>query len=199
MSRIGTFLTTVETLTATSIEEASRHGRTEAGIEDLLVALSLDPSQAGQTMRNLGLDAKTLHQAVAKVQAEQLASLGIDYDTTPGEIAAIGADRASLSAAANKILQSAGAGKADGSATAVLRALVNEPSGQIAAVLAQAGSSPAAVTEALGEAPATKAEALPAPRGTLVSKTEQYVPAPVADVWALLADPSRTPEWDEMV
>lgn len=152
MSRIGTFLTTVETLTATSIEEASCYGRTEAGIESLLVALSLDPSQAGQTMRTLGLDAKTLHRAVAKVHAEQLASPGIDYDTTPGDIAAIGADRASLSSAATKILQSAGAGKADGSATAVLRGLENEPSGQIAAVLAQAGSSPAAVTEALCEA-----------------------------------------------
>lgn len=87
--------------------------------------------------------------------------------------------------------------KRAGDAAAVLRELVGEPSGFIDEVLRRLGTSPAVVLARLGGAETTPGSPQPPhTEGGVWARSECFVPATPDEVWALLADPARMPEWE---
>ncbi|MDO5093177.1 MAG: SRPBCC domain-containing protein [Propionibacteriaceae bacterium] len=84
-----------------------------------------------------------------------------------------------------------------GDAAAVLRELVGEPSGFIDEVLRRLGTSPGVVLTRLGDVEAIpRSPQPPNPEGGVWARSECFVPATPDEVWALLADPARMPEWE---
>ena len=55
MSKLTRAAATAHTLSLAAMEEASRYGTRDAGIEHLLLALTLDADLGGQVLRSLGL------------------------------------------------------------------------------------------------------------------------------------------------
>jgi uncharacterized protein YndB with AHSA1/START domain len=186
-------------LSLAAMEEASRYGQRTADIDHMLLALTLDDQMAGQSLRSLGITLASARDAVEKHHAAQIASLGIVANAAePGPIVFHQTGGYEWSDRALTVIKRASERGERGDAEAVLRKLVEEPSGLIRALLHRLGSSPDAVLACLDEA-----ERIPAPSSDLVSgealsgTTEVFVPASVGEVWALLADPARMPEWDQ--
>ncbi len=96
----------------------------------------------------------------------------------------------------------AGGKSRDGSAAAVLRELLAEPSGLIADILHRLDATPQEVLERLDRSVAGGVATAPEPsvsKGRTTGTQETFVPAPAAQVWAFLADPVRVPEWEVSV
>ncbi|MHA7294792.1 SRPBCC family protein [Arthrobacter sp. HLT1-21] len=80
----------------------------------------------------------------------------------------------------------------------MLQELLAEPSGLIHDLLNRLGSSISEITTALaGERPPTAShDKHPRISGMLTCQVAAFIPAPIDDVWALLSDPLRMPEWN---
>ncbi|WP_454294203.1 SRPBCC family protein [Salana multivorans] len=198
MSKFTDAAATSHMLSVAGMEEASRFGERTADIDHLLLALTVNEQTAGQVLRSLGITLASAREAVAAQHAEQLASLGITTDApAPDRITFHESGEYAWSKRALAIFKQAGEGDKRGDASAVLRELVVEPSGMIEALLNRLGTSPDDVLSSL-----TEVERYPgrpthtfAP-GTLSGVLESFAPAPVDEVWALLADPHRMPAWE---
>lgn len=197
MSRITAAAATMQTLSLAGMEEASRTGERTADIEHLLLALTLNEQVPGQVLRSLGVTLAQTRTAIAAQHADQLAALGIQT-TMPeaGPIRLHDATGAVWSERALAVFREASTGKRSGDAADTLRALLDEPSGLIEAVLERLHTSTGAVAARLAEAErfAQRRSFVfdgPALAGTM----ESFVPARVDEVWAMLADPHRMPEW----
>lgn len=202
MNKFTVVAATSHTLSVAALEEASRLGEPIADIDHLLLALTITEQLAGQVLRASGITLDAARDAVAAQHAEQLAGLGIAADPPPAgritfhETTA----RAEWSERALTIFQRASERDRRGDAAAVLRELLGEPSGLVDAVLGKLGTDAVALRDRLDRAEATHApSANVAARDALTGHAEAFVPAPPAEVWALLLDPTRTPEWDPMV
>lgn len=198
MNKLARAAATSQTLSLTAMEEASRLGQREADLDHLLLALTLSDQPAGQVLRSLGVSLQVTRRAVTEQRVAQLQSIGV-LAATPedGRITFHETGGYEWSTRAREIIVRSAGGKKSGDAGAVLRELLSEPSGLIDDLLRRMDVSPAALLERLEEV-----ESLPvhAPRlaaaGEASGFTETFVPASVADVWALLSDPGRMPEWD---
>ncbi|WP_243228393.1 SRPBCC family protein [Microbacterium sp. CIAB417] len=194
MSRFLSMAATMQTLSLAAMEEASREGRREADIEHLLMALTLNEQIAGQVLRRKGVTLEAVRTAVAAQHAQQLSSLGVTTDAEqPGRIVFHETSGYAWNDRALRVLNLAG----DGGASDVLRGLVIEPSGMIAEILEQLGTSADAVTaelDALEHLP-RHARAGRTPRTSF----ETFIPASIADVWALVSDAERMPDWEPMI
>lgn len=198
MSKFTDAAATSHTLSVVAMEEASRFGERTADIDHLFLALVVNEQTAGQVLRSLGITMASAREAVSAQHAEQLASLGIAADAPgPDRITFHETGDYDWTKRAVALFKRASDGDKRGDASAVLRELVLEPSGMIEAVLDRLGTRPDDVLAKL-----TEVERYPgrpthtfAP-GTLSGVLESFAPAPPEQVWALLADPSRTPEWD---
>ena len=190
---------TSHTLSLTAMEEASRVGQRTADIDHLLIALVLTEQIPGQVLRSFSMTLDSVRQAVAEQHRDQLAALGIQTaGPEPSKIVFHETDGYAWSDRALGILTRASETGKRGNAAAVLRELVGEPSGMIEAILARCDTTPAAVTARLDEAERTFPHT---PRRTvrgdaLSGSSEAFVPASLEQVWALLANPSRMPEWE---
>ncbi|MGM7699833.1 Clp protease N-terminal domain-containing protein [Microbacterium sp. A84] len=196
MSRFLTAAATMQTLSATAMEEASREGRREADIEHLLLALVLSEQKAGQVLRGLGITLDAARDATREQHAAQLRSLGVSIaQDEPGRITFHETEGYEWSERALGIMSRAGEGRRTGDAAAILRGLLTEPSGLIAGILQRVGTTPAAVTERLDDA-----ERIPehptSSKNMVQGRFETFVPAAIAEVWALVSDAERMPEWE---
>lgn len=203
MSKLIRAAQTSQSLSLAAMEEASRFGLRKADIEHLFLALAISDQSAGRTLRDLGITIHSARVAVKEQHDEQLASLGLNSAFPEGErIVFHETDGYEWTArAANLLAKSAGKGKS-GDASAVLRELLAEPSGLIHDILGRLGTSPDAVLNMLTK-PATSAAAMmPAATRAKDHTTgfiETFVPEPIGQVWALLSDPARIPEWDPSI
>lgn len=198
MSKFALAAATSHSLSVAAMEEASRQGLREADLEHLLLALVINGQHAGAVLRELGITIDAARDAVETQHRAQLAVLGIETEMPePGRIMFHETRGYEWSKRANDLfVRSSGKGR-DGSATAVLRELLDEPSGVIGEILTRLNTSPEAVLAALDEhgvKDGVKSAAQPA--GVMSGSTEAFVPAPPADVWALLSDVNRVPEWE---
>jgi len=200
MAKLSTVVATTHRLWLTSMEEVSRSGGKDAGVEHLLLALTLDDGDAGQVLRSLGVTIESAREAVSAQHAAQLASIGLDTTSpAPGKISFDGATGYEWTDAAQKVLSRAAARRETGDTGAVLRALLVEPSGFVEHVLERIGTSADAVAERLDQAAPLPASVSPRRSDPLSRSTTAFVPASIDATWALISDPRRLGEWDPTV
>lgn len=203
MSKFVQAAQTSQVLSLTALEEASRQGLREADIEHLFLALVLSDQVAGRVLREMGIGIDDARRAVREQHDAQLASLGVRAVLPdPGRIVFHETDGYELKQRAADLIGRAGGKSRDGSAAAVLRELLAEPSGLIADILHRLDATPQEVLERLDRSVAGGVATAPEPsvsKGRTTGTQETFVPAPAAQVWAFLADPVCVPEWEVSV
>lgn len=177
-------------------EREARHaGHPRVDVEHLLLALITDGGVAGQVLRDAGVRLDVARAAVAAVHAEQLASIGVQ--APPVAPAPVGASDAALALtprAARCLTRGLYDEGGCGDERIVLRSLLDEPSGLVLAVLRHLGVHPDAVRDAEPAWPA-HAESPELPGWGRTYTREAVVTVPSAQVWDLVATPSRRMEW----
>jgi len=205
MSKFTEAAAVSQTLSLAAMEEASRLGIRNADIDHLFLALTLDAGNAGQVLRGLGVTLDVARDAVAAERTDHLESLGvasIDAAGSTGEQRIVFHETQGYdwTDRAVDVLKRASSGVHDGRSSAVLRCLLTEPSGTIGALLSRLGVDTADLRARLDEADGIR----PAddergrsrgPHGSMSA----FVPAPPADLWMLVSDAMRIPEWDGAV
>lgn len=202
MTSFLTAAATMQTLSLAAMEEASRRGQRDADLEHLFLALVISDQAAGQALRSAGITLDRARDAVEALHAAQLESIGIaPGEPLAGPIVFHETSGYEWTPRAMKVLQCAGR-KRGGDASDVLRELLIEPSGLIDDLLQRLGTSRAEVSAALADQDRPEAPSKADPRwsrGAVVSRAEAFVPADIEEVWALLADPARMPDWNPAV
>lgn len=201
MSRFTHAAATMHTLSLAAMEEASRFGVRDADIDHLLLALTIDPDTGGQILRGMGAGLDTARAAVAAQHAAQLELVGIASDTDGlGRIVFHETSGYEWTERALAVWTEASSGGRRGNSAAVLRALVDEPSGLIDEILRRLGLDPDALKSRLDDAQ-NLGLSRPAmfEKNSFSGKRSIFVPAPVDDVWELLSSATRIPEWDHVV
>ena len=196
MTKYAGVASTTHTLSIAAMEEASRFGQRIADIDHLLLALVISEQPAGQVLRNIGITLQATRDAVEEQHSAQLATLGVSTGaSSQGPIVFHKTGGYEWSERALGVFARANKGRKLGDAAAVLRELVSEPSGMIEQILQRLDSSPTEVISRLDEAQRylRNPPARPHRYSGLVAA---FVPAPVEEVWELLADPLRMPEWE---
>ncbi|WP_067191771.1 MULTISPECIES: SRPBCC family protein [Micrococcales] len=203
MSKFVQAAQTSQVLSLTALEEASRQGLREADIEHLFLALVLSDQVAGRVLREMGIGIDDARRAVREQHDAQLASLGVRATLPdPGRIVFHETDGYELKQRAADLIGRAGGKSRDGSAAAVLRELVAEPSGLIADILHRLDATPQEVLERLDRSVADGVAAVSEPslsKSRASGSQETFVPASADEVWDFLADPVRVPEWEVSV
>lgn len=203
MSRFTRYATTSQILSLTAMEEASRRGTREADLQDLFVALVLSDQVAGQVLRDMGMSIQGVRAAVEEHQRDQIASLGIAVSLpAPENIVFHETGGYGWSKRASDLIVRAGKRDRTADAAAVLRELLNEPSGLVADLLKRLGTTPAEVLTQLdltSAAAPVRWDAPPRRRGEATTAFESFIPAPADSVRAFLSDPARVPEWEPMI
>lgn len=200
MNKLIRMARTSQSLSLAAMEEASRQGLRDADLEHLFLALVLSDESAGQALRGLGVDIDGARRAVAAQHEAQLAALGIRTGLPePGRIVFHETGGYEWATRASGLIARAGGKGKAGDAAAVLTELLAEPSGLIADLLDRVGTTADAVRAELvrrESAPSGRAERGDVPKGHASGSAEAFVPAPVGEVWALVSDPARLPEWN---
>lgn len=199
MSRLTHAAATMHTLSLAAMEEASRFGVRDTDIDHLLLALTIDSETGGQTLRGMGVSLEAARAAVAAQHASQLGLVGIATDPdSPGRIVFHETSGYEWTDRAITVLKDASSGERRGDSAAVLRALVDEPSGLIDQILRRLDADPDTLRTRLDEVQRLRL-LTPSPAGdqNLSGSRSVFVPAPIQDVWALLSAPARIPEWDQ--
>ena len=203
MSRITTTLATSHRVSLAAMEEASRVGRRTADCEHMLLALTIDPGIAGEALRQQGVTLHAAREAVAAQHADHLNALGFSpAEISSGPIVFHETGGYEWSEGALAVLKLASSGKNSGDSVAMLRALVHKPSGMVESILERLGTSPAAITAQLDE-PASPTVDRNSHSNTSSSgaftTTTAFVPAPLTEIWELVSNPARIPEWDPSI
>lgn len=206
MSKFVRAAQTSQSLSLTAMEEASRAGLRVADLEHLFLALVISDQPAGASLRSMGIDIEGARRAVEEAHAAQLASLGIEASFPEAHrIVFHETDGYEWSKRASDLFARSVEKDRNGDAAAVLRELVSEPSGLIADILNRLGTTPQAVLDHLEhleqfDATAERTATQPVKvKGRASGSIEAFVPAPIDDVWKLLADPARIPDWEMSV
>ncbi|GAB96531.1 uncharacterized protein YndB with AHSA1/START domain [Kineosphaera limosa] len=200
MSKFTDLAKTSHALSLAAMEEASRTGQRIADIDHLLLALTVNEQSAGQVLRSMGITLAAARAAVSAQHDAQLAALGVQASMPePGRIVFHETDGYDWSERALDLIKRSADGGRRGDATAVLRELVAEPSGLIEDLLSRLDSSPAAVLTRLDEVESVPVHTSRANTDSLTGTSRAFVPASLEQVWHLLADPGRMPEWDQRV
>lgn len=206
MSKFVRAAQTSQYLSLAAMEEASRAGLRVADLEHLFLALVISDQPAGASLRSMGIDIEGARRAVEEAHAAQLASLGIEASfPEAGRIVFHETDGYEWSKRASDLIARSVEKDKNGDAAAVLRELVSEPSGLIADILNRLGTTPQAALEHLEhleqfDASAERTATQPVKvKGRASGSIETFVPAPIDDVWKLLADPARIPDWEMSV
>ncbi|MDF2666437.1 MAG: hypothetical protein K0R81_2287 [Microbacterium sp.] len=198
MPKLTTALATSHRLWVAAMEEASRGGGKDAGLDHLLLALTIDDGTAGQVLRASGVTLERAREAIAAQHREQLGSLGLDVEPlSDGPISLGDATGFDWTDQARAIMTRATASGETGATAAVLRALLVEPSGFVTAVLHRLHTTPESIGDLLAQASALPVTVPPAPSDDPFHRsTTAFVPATPGATWALVSDPLRLPEWD---
>lgn len=197
MTRFIDAAATTHVLSLTAMEEASRVGQRTADIDHLFLALVVNEQAAGRVLRSFGITIETAREAVAAQHAEQLATLGIVVDPPdPGRITYHETGGYAWSGRAEAVIKSVTGTLTD--AGNVLRALLAEPSGLITEILHRLGTTPEQIADRLDESEHAESSYAGEP-GALAGVLTSFAPAPIEQVWALLAAPARMPEWEPAI
>ncbi len=201
MSSFTTAAATMQTLSLAAMEEASRRGRHDADLDDLFLALVLSDQTAGAVVRAAGITLDRAREAVDAMHTAQLRSIGVDVDV-PGERRIVFHETRGYewTPRALNVLKRAGS-KNSGDASAVLCELLREPSGLIEDLLVRLDTSAAELGAALEAVEAHSSPGTGKKRriAGITGQVETFVPAGIEEVWSLLADPARMPEWNPSV
>jgi hypothetical protein len=179
-------------------EEAARAGHAEVDVDHLLLGLLATGGAAGQALSAAGLQLGAARRALVAVQQTDLAALGV---TTPvpgpatGRTYAAGTAGLRWSDRARRALADL---PDDAPDTRLLTVLLADEQGPARRLLARAGVDAAAVLAA-ADAVEPPVEADPLPEGGWTAAHAQTVAVPRADVWRVVGDPARRPEWDDSV
>lgn len=202
MTNFLSMAATMQTLSIAGIEEASREGRREGDIEHVLLALILNEQAAGRALRSLGITLDAARAAVRAQHQEQLRQIGVSIEQErPDRIVFHETDGYEWTERALMIMSRSSEGAGRGDAASVLRRLLDEPSGLIGEILERLDTTADAVRAALADAeqaPPRAASADSPTRGWVRGRFETFVPASIDDVWALVSNVERMPEWEQM-
>lgn len=199
MSRLGDMFMLGQRVSIAAKEEASRYDLPEIDVDHLLLALLVGGSPAGVLLREQGATLAEVRRATEQVRADHIARLGIVAPSVaprPIRDPALGDN--GWTPRALKVVS----GNNDRDELGLLVGLLDEPTGLAVEVLVEAGIDPDALRAALAERRAAalpgRPTGFPDPDWSAYSHTG-FAPAPVAEVWALVANPLRRPEWDPTI
>ena len=199
MSRYGAVVATFTDLMIAAVEESSRRDQREADIEHLFLALITTDYPAGHALRRAGVSLEDARQAVEDQHAHQLQLVGLDTGMPePGRITAHETTGHQLTRRTEEILYPTGDDEITYTSQ-VLRRLLEEPSGFISEVLTRLKVSAAEILAELEQAveAASPSVAATAQRGVLTGSSTTFVPASAEEIWQLVSDAERMPEWDQ--
>lgn len=199
MTTLSTIIENSLRVAITAAEEAQRFGHPAVDVEHVFLALLVSETDAGRMLRDRGLGLHGARRAVQTEHAHRLAALGIlDVQVPPGSIPTRGVGDIDWNERTLTLFSHSGG---DGTGKSLLRSLVADPGGFVAAVLERLGVDPATVLDAAADGHAASAGG--------GSRTERagagpvtydaFIPAPIEQVWTLLEDPERRTEWDTAI
>lgn len=199
MSRLSDVFVLGQQIGVQALEETSRYDLPQVDIDHVLLALLVGGGPAGEVLRGQGLTLDAARRATEQVRAQHIARLGIVPPAAdPRPIRDPSLDDIDWTRRALDVVSS----NEDRTDLGLLAGLLDEPSRLAVEVLGAAGIDPDAVRVALAQARASAGPRPPAgptdPDWPAVTHTG-FAPAPVEEVWALVADPMRRPEWDTSV
>ena len=198
MTKLGAMFVLSHEISIATKEEAQRWGHPQIDVEHLFLALLINAGPPGEVLRDLGVDVAQARSAVEETHAAQVASLGLKIaPTAPGRLVDPMIGDTDWSPRAMAVLGEM-SDSSDG--LALLSAVIDEPSGLMAAVLARLDLEPASVHELITARREVQQnlDATPTRDRQTVSHSG-FVPTPIEEVWALVADPLRRPEWDSSI
>jgi hypothetical protein len=200
MSRFTDAAATMQTLSLAAMEEASRFGMRDADVDHLLLALTLDAGIAGQVLRSLDLTLDRARAAVAAEQAEPLAELGVSVTGQDDQSRIVFHETSGYTWTdrAVDVLKRASSGGRNGDSASVLRTLLEEPSGLIEQIVGRVGIRPSDIVARLDAVAGIRRDE-DAARPSLQGTHSAFVPASVDEVWTLLSDAQRLPQWESMI
>lgn len=197
MSKWTGAMTTAMELSSAASEEATRAGSPEVDVDHLFLALVLSGGAAGDLLRSYGVTIDAARTAIDAEQTDQLASLGISApDVTPRQLTPAYQTRLDWTPRAREVLKRTSS-PFDG--LALLRGVITERSGTVTRLLRRLDVDLEPLLERLFQEPASPAQRTDsshAGRRGIVCVTG-FIPAPLDDVWAVVNDPARIPEWDD--
>jgi hypothetical protein len=182
-------------------DEAARAGHGAVDVDHLLLALLVSGGAATQILSRAGLDLATARTALVEVQRQDLSSLGVSTPVPPALARhTYGVATAALpwSGRARRALATS---IEEGPDTKVLRAVLDDAHGPARRLLEQAGIDASAVlTAALAPGhPAGPGSLAPEGSRNWTSSHTRTVAVPRTDLWRVVRDPRRRPEWDDSV
>ena len=187
-------------LMTAATDEAARAGHGEVDVDHVLLALLVTGGASTTLLSRAGLRLAAARAALVAVQREDLSSLGITTPVPPpraGHTYGVGTAALPWSDRARGALTPLTEGSPD---TGVLAAVLSDEHGPARRLLEQAGIDASAVLAA-ALAPADSAPAADTPDGSRdwTSSHTRAVAVPRADLWRVVRDPRRRPEWDDSV
>ncbi len=197
MKRTSTALGTVFTLQMHAMEEASRQSRTEADLEHLFLAVLLSEQPAGRALRSLGITLEGARAAAEQLHVEGLFTLGVDASPPAHGITLYETQRGGdLTERAAAVMKAALEKKKQGDAAAVLRELLEEPSGMIEELLQRLGTDREQVRAALEATGPSSRAARRTGRDEVAGSRTVFVPAEPQEIWDVLIRPENIRIWD---
>lgn len=200
--KLSTIFENSQRLAITAAEEAQRFGHPAVDVEHVFLALLVSQTDAGRVLRAHGVDLDEARQAVQAEHAARVAALGIrDVPMSTRAIPDGGPGDIEWNERTLTLFSQSGG---DGTGLVLLQALVADPGGFVAAVLERLDTDPARVLSAAQEAQSgntldSSTDSIEEGATSRSATYDAFIPAPREQVWALLDNPERRPEWDNAI
>lgn len=196
MTKLGDTFVLSQEISITAAEEASRWSCPQIDVEHVFLALVINRGPAGDLLRSLGVDLARARAAVERTHADSIDSLGIRVGRlNPSPIVDPMTRGFAWSERAFAVWKQTSSSHDD---VDLLARLIEEPSGLVTDVLAKLDLHPPTVQASIEKCRQHRDIARSSPQRHTVYHTS-FIPASIGEVWALVADPLRRPEWDDTI
>lgn len=187
-------------LLAAAADEATRAGHGTVDTDHVLLALLVTGGASTTLLSDAGLDLGTARAALATVQQQDLAALGVTATLLPPTNGQAAAAWDAVLPWAERARRAVGALPPGAPDTPVLTTVLADEHGPAHRLLQQAGVDAAAVRAAASAAATTPIRPATAPDAAPWTAAHSHtVAVPRGAVWAVVSDPRRRPEWDHGV